>query len=152
MERAFLFAAHAVDDLARVANSLNDEGHLQLATRIQQGLAAAAQAGLARVSVVRDFPIALVGYGYTREYNDPIRAQLLPLPHDGSNSAKLPLVAVEARTEGLLVELDPRTLWQWCGRNAWSEPPPAGVTDLQARAWLLNNTYANEEGPAAVAI
>jgi hypothetical protein len=140
MERAFLHAEHAVDDLADVARTLRAEGYLSLADRAEAGLASAGSQGLARISVVRDFPIALVGYGHSREHSDPRRAQLRPLPHGQDD--RLPLVAVEARTEGLLVELDPRTLWRWCAANGWSSPPSSEVDERQARAWLLDHTYS----------
>lgn len=150
MERAFLFAECAVDNLADVASGMRTAGHLQLADRIGDGLAVAADEGLARISIVRDFPVALVGYGYTREYPDPSRARLAPLPHGGDND-RLPLVTVEARTEGLLVELEPLLLWRWCAANGWAAVP-AGATDQQARGWLLDQMYADPPSSAAVAI
>jgi hypothetical protein len=150
MERAFLHAEHAVDDLATVAETLRSGGHATLARRVDDGLATAAAHGLARISIVRDFPIALVGYGHSREYNDPARAQLRPLPHH--NDDRLPLVAVEARTEGLLVELDARTLWRWCAANGWTSPPPSGVGDQRAKGWLLDQTYSTTPGAVTDAI
>ena len=115
MERAFLFAECAVDDLSGIAGRMRQAGHAALAERIDDGLDSAAREGIARISVVRDFPIALVGYGYTREYRTPAKAKLAPLPHGDGD--KLPLITVEARTEGLLVELDPLLLWRWCSRQ-----------------------------------
>lgn len=150
MERAFLFAECAVDNLADIASGMRTAGHLQLADRIGDGLAVAADEGLARISIVRDFPVALVGYGYTREYPDPSRARLAPLPHGGDND-RLPLVTVEARTEGLLVELEPLLLWRWCAANGWAAVP-GGATDQQARGWLLDQMYADPPSSAAVAI
>lgn len=149
MERAFLFAQHAVDNLADVAGRLRSEGHQHIAQRIDDGLATAARCGLARISVVRDFPVALVGYGYTREHSTAERAQLLPLPHDSSVSDKLPLVAVETQTEGLLIELDAVVLWTWCARNGWASPPPADVTATTARGWILDQMFAEPEPEAA---
>ncbi|MDT3438737.1 Zn-binding domain-containing protein [Pseudofrankia sp. BMG5.37] len=150
MERAFLYAEHAVDDLASISDRLQADGHPTLASRVKDGLTAARDQGLARVSVVRDFPIALIGYGYTREHNQPTRAQLKPLPHYEGD--RLPLVAVEARTEGLLIELDPLILWHWCAANGWAAPPPPNAGDPLARAWLLDTTCARDPGEAAQAI
>lgn len=151
MERAFLFAECAVDNLRDVANQMRTSGHGQLAGRLDDGLHAAANAGLAAISVVRDFPVALVGYGYTREHSDPRRAKLAPLQH-GTDDAKIPLVAVEARTEGILVELDPATMWNWCAANGWCRPPSDNLTDHAARAWLVDQTYAEPVTDAATAI
>lgn len=150
MERAFLHAECAVDDLTTIAASMRDDGHVDLARRLERGLAAASQAGIADMKVVRDFPVALVGYGFTREYPTPQLARLAPLPH--ADDDRLPLVAVEARTEGILFELDATTLWTWCARNRWCAAPPAEVDQVAARAWLLNQTYAQEESEVAAAI
>lgn len=151
MERAFLFAECAIDDLDVVATDIRAEGHALLAERLEGGLAVAAQEGLARIRVVRDFPVALVGYGFTREHTDPRLAKLAPLPH-GRDDSKIPLIAVEARTEGILVELDPIMLWHWCARNRWTVAPPSDVDDTSARAWLLNQTYTEPPSQAAIAI
>lgn len=151
MERAFLFAECAVDNLEQVSSQMRQSGHAQLADRLDDGLGAAASGGLATISVVRDFPVALVGYGYTREHSDPRRAKLAPLQH-GSDDAKIPLVAVEARTEGILVELEPLTLWHWCASNDWCRQPPHGATDQMARGWLLDQTYTEPATDAAIAV
>jgi hypothetical protein len=151
MERAFLFAECAVDNLQQVSDQMRHAGHSLLADRLDDGLSSAAREGLATISVVRDFPVALVGYGFTREHSDPHRAKLAPLQHGGEDS-KLPLVAVEARTEGILVELDATTLWHWCARNAWCPPPPERPTAEMARTWLLDQTYADPQTDAAVGI
>jgi hypothetical protein len=153
MERAFLFAECAVDDLASVETSLRLTDHVALADRVSDGLRTAADNGISSVSVVRDFPIALVGYGFTREYSDPHRARLAPLPHSDRHSDRIPLVAVEARTEGILVELDPIRLWSWCADNHWVNSRPTPTTrPVEARGWLLDQMYADTESEAAVAI
>lgn len=151
MERAFLFAEYAVDNLTDVSAEMRAAGHHRLAERLDDGLQSAGQDGLASISVVRDFPVALVGFGFTREHSDPYRSRLAPLPHAADDS-KIPLVAVEASTEGILVELDPVTLWRWCANNGWSPSPPADLTSQAARGWLLDETYAPVATPAAVAI
>jgi hypothetical protein len=151
MERAFLFAECAVNGLDDVSRNMSDAGHPLLAERLNEGLESAAREGLANIRLVRDFPIALVGYGFTRETADPHRARLAPMPHGGEGS-RIPLVAVEARTEGVLIELDPIVLWNWCARNRWCQPPPEGVSQETARGWLLNETYAAPQTDAAVSI
>ena len=152
MERAFLFAECAVDGLDLIAESMAGAGHTSLSTRLKNGLAAARQNGLSDISVVRDFPIALVGFGFTREYPDPRRARLAPLSQSVGDDSKIPLVTVEARTEGLLVELDPVLLWKWCSNNGWCQPPPIGVKAQEARGWLLDQTYTEPQNDAATGI
>jgi hypothetical protein len=150
MERAFLFAECAVDDMSSIADRMRQTGHAPLAHRIDDGLDSAVREGIARISVVRDFPLALVGYGYTREYRTPAKAKLTPLPHGDGD--KLPLITVEARTEGLLVELDPLLLWRWCSVNGWTAAPPLAADGQQASGWLLDQMYASPQGEASTAI
>ncbi len=150
MERAFLFSECAVDDLAGIARRMREAGHAELCRRIEDGLSSATTEGMGQISVVRDFPVALVGYGYTREFKTPAKAKLAPLPHDDSD--KLPLITVEARTEALLVQLNPLLLWQWCSANGWAAPPSPGTDREMAGGWLLDQMYASPRPEAAVAI
>jgi hypothetical protein len=151
-ERAFLHARHSVDDLTNVAAALASAGSGELANRIYTGLTTAHQLGLHRIALVRDFPIALVGYGYSRVYSD-VRARLLPLDPT-RDTEQLPLVAVDANTEGLLVECDPVVLWHFCRANNWAPawPTTAGPSPEEARAWVLDTTYAAVPTEAADAI
>ena len=120
--------------------------------RIQTGLETARRLGIGRIALVRDFPIALVGFGYTRVHSDP-RARLSPLDAT-RDTEQLPLVAVDANTEGLLAECDPLMLWHFCRANDWtrSGQAPDGPTPEQARAWVLDTTYAAAPTAAADAI
>lgn len=141
MERAFLYTEHNVEDLSAVANRWRATGHSSLAARVDNGLRRAHQFGIAKVSVVRDFPIALVGYGYTRGAPD-VRARLQAFD-PRRDTEKLPLIAVDANTEGILVELDPNVLWAWCEANSWvTGAQPAD--DIEARAWVLRSMYGPE--------
>jgi hypothetical protein len=122
-----------------------------MAVRMETGAAAAANLGFSKVAIIRELPIALVGFGLTREFSDQ-RAQLRPLdPAPRDRSARRPLVAVESNTEGVFFELDPLALWSWCHANGWTEDPRP-QTPLDARAWLLHTTYTAEPSEASLAI
>lgn len=138
MERAFLISEHGVEDLVAVAKRWRASGHLALAARVDTGLRTAVKFGIAKVSIVRDFPIALVGYGFTRGAPD-IRARLQAFD-PRRDTEKLPLVAVDANTEGILIELDPNVTWAWCQANGWVEGQ-SPKNDTAARAWLLRTMY-----------
>ena len=69
-ERAFLHARRSVDDLTARSYAVLG-GQRRPANRVHAGLATARQLGLGRVALVRDFPIALVGYGYSRVHPTP---------------------------------------------------------------------------------
>jgi hypothetical protein len=153
MERALLFADGGVDPLGDTGERIRTGGHHGLAARIDAGLATARRYGIANVSLVRDFPIALVGFGYTR-VTDTVLAQLKPFEAPGrrGDDEQIPLIGIDARTEGILVELDALVLWRWAAANGWTqtdEPPDAQA----ARAWVLNTTYGvGGEREAALAI
>jgi hypothetical protein len=151
-ERAFLHARRSVDDLADTAAALSSDGSTELANRIHAGLTTARHLGLSRVALVRDFPIALVGFGYSRLYPDP-RARLSPLDAT-RDTQQLPLITVDANTEGLLVECDPVILWHFCRANDWTPawPNPGGPSSQEASAWVLDTTYSAAPTAAADAI
>jgi hypothetical protein len=148
MERAFLYTDHDVEDLHKVAKRWRAGGHTTLASRVDVGIRRAKGYGLSRISVVRDFPVALVGYGYTRAVSDH-RARLRPFParHDDD---RLPLITIDSNTEGILVELDPQVLFAWCETNGWiAEPAP--TNEVAARAWVLRTMFGAET-PASAAV
>jgi hypothetical protein len=70
------------------------------------------------------------------------------------DTEQLPLIAVDANTEGLLVECDPHVLWHFCRANDWTPAWPTGSepTAQEARAWVLDTTYSAVQSSAADAI
>jgi hypothetical protein len=148
MERAQLFKARLVDDVTDTSSRARSMGHVQLAHRIDAGWDVATGAGLYRVAVIRDFPIALVGFGYTRwKTNAETQLRSYPPREGGAH----PLSVVDTKTEALLVELDPIVLWHWCHANGWTNTrPPA--SHFEAGVWLLSETLGDRNGEAAQAI
>jgi hypothetical protein len=151
MERAYLFMEGRITDLAGVARRYRDAGQTGMAARLDVGADSARRLGLGRIAVVHDFPVALVGFGFTRQHSNE-RALLTALDASSTaNGRKHPLVAVEANTEGVYVELDAAVLWEWCSRNGWVAG--AAPTDpVAARAWLVDTTLSTPTSDAAVAI
>jgi hypothetical protein len=150
-ERGFIFEEREPEELGSISARYRSDGHHGMAARLDYGAEDAARLGFARVAVIRQLPIALVGFGFTREFSDE-RAQLRPLdPAPRDRSARRPLVAVESNTEGVFFELDPLTLWSWCHENGWTTDKQP-ESDLAARAWLLRVTYAPAPSDASLAI
>jgi len=150
-ERGFIFQEREPEELSAISARYRTDGHHGMAARLDRGAADAARLGFSRVAVIRQLPIALVAFGFTREFSDE-RAQLQPLaPPTRDRSARRPLVAVESNTEGILFELDPTTLWSWCHANGWTADGQP-EDDLAARAWLLRTTYAPAPSDASLAI
>jgi hypothetical protein len=151
MERAFVFHEHHPDDLGDIENRYRNDGHHGMAARAAAGRALAEELGFCRVAVVRELPIALVGFGFTREFSDE-RAQIQPLePPAREKAAKRPLVTIESNTEAIYFELDPVRLWSWCHANGWTSEAPV-ADDKAARAWLVRTTYDTEPNAAALAV
>jgi hypothetical protein len=151
LERAFIFHQREPEDVIAIAARYRVEGNHGMASRMEEGVREAAGLGFSRVSVVRELPIALVAFGFTREFPDH-RAQLKPLePPERRSAGTRPLVAIESNTEAVIFELDPVRLWGWCHRNGWTSEVPE-PDSVAARAWVLRNTYAPEPTPSALAI
>jgi hypothetical protein len=150
-ERAFIFHEHKPDDVDTISNRYRATGHSAMAARMEHGVRQAEALGFSRVSVIRQLPIALVGFGFTREFPDH-RAKLMPLeaPRKERN-ARRPLVAIESNTEAIFFELSPMKLWSWAQANGWTTDPQPN-SDAHARAWVTTTTYAEPTSPAALAI
>lgn len=90
-----------------------DEGG---AARIEQAVDfGRAELGIQDVTVVRDFPIALMSSGYTRVLRDPQRSILNAFPPD--EAGKTPLYVLATETEGIQVRLSPRRVVAWLRSN-----------------------------------
>ena len=151
VERAFIFHERQPDDIAEIEQRYRANGHHGMAARMSAGMDTAKRLGFSRIAVIRELPIALVGFGFTREFVDH-RAQLRPLDAPNRDQvAKRPLVTIESNTEAIYFELDPMTLWTWCHANGWvTGPQPAN--DVEARVWVASTTYTDDVGPAGLAI
>ncbi len=151
IERAFLFHERKPDELSSIEGRYRASGHHGMAARMAAGRELAGELGFTRIAVLRELPLAMVAFGFTREFSDA-RARLQPLePPERDRAAKRPLVTIESQTEGVYFELDPMTLWSWCQANGWTDAAqPQDAT--AARAWVVSQTYRADPGPAAQAI
>lgn len=104
--------------------------------RLPDGYRAAARAaGLEAVDLLYDFPVLTCRYGYTRSSSQPGQATLCRFrARDGGIAVHGQL----ARTEGLLVRLDPVVVARWLSEHGhFSEP--AGNSE-EARAQILQHS------------
>ena len=150
-ERGFIFHERRPELLADIRDRYRSAGHHGMAARMDTGAAGATRLGFSKVAVIRRLPIALVGFGFTREFPDH-RARLTPLQApDRDRAARRPLVTIESNTEGVFFELDPQLLWRWCHTNRWTTDPDPG-SEVAAREWLLRHTYAQDQSSVALAV
>lgn len=150
-ERGFIFHERHPELLGSISTRYREDGHHGMAARMDTGATSATSVGFSKIAVIRDLPIALVGFGFTREFPDH-RAQLKPLQApERDRAARRPLVTIESNTEGVFFELDPQLLWSWCHANGWTTDP-APADERAARAWLLRTAYAANPSDASLAV
>lgn len=84
------------------------------------------QLGFSRLTLIDDFPIAVAAVGYSRVTRKPDAATIIPFPSAGPTG--IPLYAVPADTEGILVQLAPERVLKWLELNDYIQAPlpPAG--------------------------
>jgi hypothetical protein len=89
------------------------------------------QLGLTEVTMLREFPLAYVVVGYTREQRDPgpgVAFNFFP-----PTSGMFPMYGQRVVTEGLLFRLDPRRVVDWLVDSGIVSSPPSGIDPT---AWL----------------
>jgi hypothetical protein len=150
-ERGFIFHERRPELLDDIRDRYRSAGHHGMAARMDTGADSAFRLGFSKVAVIRRLPIAMVGFGFTREFPDH-RARLVPLQApDRDRSASRPLVTIESNTEGVFFELNPQSLWHWCHINRWTSDPDPG-SEIAAREWLLRHSYSRDQSTVSLAI
>lgn len=73
--------------------------------------------GFENIWCITDFPIALIGIGYTRGSKTPGDAMLSPFRPNRSDAGKVPIYAVTSNTEAIMFQLNPHRLARWLISN-----------------------------------
>lgn len=117
--------------------------------------------GIESISHIPDLLVVLATLGYTREKSIPVINPGTPPVNlnafadrfDESMRGKIPVYAMNARTEALWIRLDPRRVLQWCVKAAGWEGVPTGILDCRAKshAYLLQRSPAMSLNPGMVA-
>lgn len=142
------FRTTGYQDSARFCRQRGDETGAILAEEAQKF--ASSKLGFLDINVIHDFPLALAAVGYSRGRGRPGEATLNTFPaHAGSG--KVPLFAVTAQTEAILIRLNPVSVAEWlidCGLRGYATPqtlPDAwrvlhsAAPGLQAERWDANS-------------
>ncbi len=108
VERAALFDRSITErvsyaDLVSVASGPE-------AVQMQRTADVLASLGVAEVSVTQQFPVVIASYGYSRVRREPGTSDLKSYARSGFYDGKVPIFAVPADTEALLVTLDARAV------------------------------------------
>jgi len=108
-------------------------------------------AGIAEVSLVEDFPVVTVVFGYTRVSSEPefalgdrtIKTTFRRFPTFRMSTEKLqdriPIFTRISETEGLLVQLNPVRLLSWLENRVPGSVGSVPSDEKDAKIWLLRN-------------
>jgi hypothetical protein len=106
---------------------------------------ALASAGLEAIDLLDDFPILTCRYGYTRSSGQPGVATLRRfVARDGGIAVHGQL----ARTEGLLVRLNPVIVAQWLAARAYLDDPPSDPGEARAQIMQVSTIPDPYDEPA----
>jgi DNA-directed RNA polymerase subunit RPC12/RpoP len=94
--------------------------------------AALGKYGFDDVTLLREFPLAYIAAGYTREERDPESAGVMFNFFEGQ-ADKYPMFGQRSETEALLFKLSPEAVVDWLVTAGIASPP----TDQTAREWLF---------------
>jgi hypothetical protein len=102
--------------------------------------------GLSRLNLVRDFPMIVATYGYSRAESaprrnpqDPVQCRLNPFPAQRDYDGKLPIYVDQIRADALLLSLNPERIHIWLERNGFQPPnlPRGTDTNFSRRAYFV---------------
>lgn len=100
---------------------------------------------LASISLVKNFPVTVATFGYTRVSNDPHETVLQPFP---PVQGKTPIYVNTIETEALVFQLDPKAAYCWLRANgAIQEGTPAPrMREDDLRRWFLPRVTPPHDG------
>jgi hypothetical protein len=89
--------------------------------------ALAAGMGLARLSLLAEFPVVNASFGYSREEYTPNLCRLNPFPPEQRYEGRFPIYVDEIQGDALLLQLDSEVLVRWLDANGYHAQPPGGT-------------------------
>jgi hypothetical protein len=93
-----------------------------------------AEMGLKRVTLLPDFPILTVAYGFTRSDFQPGRARLNTFPPDRDLGGKKPIFVDQVGADAVVLSLDPERVKGWLDANGVSAGLPPGDGEAESLA------------------
>jgi hypothetical protein len=103
------------------------------------GASALASTGLARTTLVPDFPILTATYGFSRIEFAPNRARLNAFPADRSHGGKTPIYVDQVGADAIMLTLDPRRVLRWLEANGQPFSIPHGADqEIAERAYFVS--------------
>jgi hypothetical protein len=95
--------------------------------------------GVARLSLVPDFPILTATYGFSRIDFTPNRARLNAFPADRAHGGRTPIYVDEVGADAIILTLDHARVLRWLAANGRTVAVPGGSDrDVAERAYFVS--------------
>ncbi len=145
LERAALLDTSGLQDRRALHQAAAEaDGADRLA--LDRALAAARGVGVQTISASLEFPVLLAAFGYTRQARTPFGSTLHSFEDTKAYHGKIPVFAVPAETESLIVELSARAVYGWLSTEG-HVPVLADLDERTARLKMLE-VFATDAEPA----
>lgn len=148
LERAALLDESGLQDRRTLAEAAAEvEGADKVA--LEDAVMAARRVGVETLSASLQFPVLLGAFGYTRQTRTPHTSTLQSFADKGAYDGKIPVFAVAAETESLIVELSGKSVYGWLA----AEGHVPAIPDLDERTARLKmlEVFAGGGEPAGQA-
>lgn len=83
--------------------------------------------GIARLSLLSDYPIVNASYGFTRSDYTPNQCRLCPFPPQRDHGGRFPVYVDQVQADALLITLDPERVCAWLTANGYPPAIPNGT-------------------------
>lgn len=102
-------------------------------TNNSQIVSSARRIGLSKLSLIKDFPITIATYGYSRVDYRPDECRLNPFQPDIEHNGKLPIFVDLVQADALFFKLDHDRVIKWLETNNYPPTLPTGSDATLAR-------------------
>lgn len=94
--------------------------------------------GIARLSLLSDYPIVNASYAFTRSDYAPNQCRLCPFPPHRDHGGRFPVYVDQVQADAILVTLDPVRVCAWLAANGHAPTiPPGGNADCSQLAYFV---------------
>lgn len=103
------------------------------------GREVASRAGLGRVTLIADFPITTVTYGYSRVDYRPNLCDVRPFPPDRDHGNKFPIFVDLIQADAVMLRLDSERVCKWLELNGFpvNLPEGTGSEEMRRQAYFV---------------
>lgn len=107
-------------------------------SRCATAILRARELGASKITLVTDFPIITVSYGYTRVEYTPNQCRLNPFPPDGDHAGRLPIFVDQVQADALVIRLNAKRVCGWLESNGVQIRLPKGTdSELVSQAFFV---------------